>query len=152
MKLFSILFKGPCVRIGQYYPLTLTSRIFRHWMRLCSTMKSSSGCAATLLSAPILQHVAGWDSLYYHFGVRQPGLLVGARGWVFSHCLWSPREWFYQKTSLNLILLCPVFGPLIRLLGKGKDQLWEEPFDYFFEVANHSVCYTNQVSFIVLTL
>ena len=41
------------------------SRMFRHWMRHCSTMKSlPSGCAPTLPSTPITQHVAGWDSLY----------------------------------------------------------------------------------------
>lgn len=32
--------------------------------------------AATLPSTPIIQHIAGWDNLYYDFGVRQPGLLV----------------------------------------------------------------------------
>ena len=41
---------------------------------------------------------------------------------------------------------------LIRLLGKGKDQLFDEHFDYLFEVANHGVFHTNQVSFIVVTL
>ena len=33
---------------------------------------------------------------------------------------------------------------LIRLLGKGKDQLFDEHFDYLFEVANHGVFHTTK--------
>ena len=70
------------------------SRIFRHWMRLCSRMKSSpSGCAATPPSTPIIQHVAGWDN---NFGVQQPGLLV-VRGWNCFTMFAEPRvrPWLY---------------------------------------------------------
>ena len=42
---------------------------------------------------------------------------------------------------------------LIGSLGKGKDRLFDEHFDYLFGVANHGVFWhPNQVSFIVVTL
>ncbi|EDR07321.1 uncharacterized protein LACBIDRAFT_328220 [Laccaria bicolor S238N-H82] len=50
---------------------------------------------ATLPSTPIILHVAGWDSLYYDFGVPRPGLLV-LRGW----CSFTLTLSVFQKSTV----------------------------------------------------
>jgi hypothetical protein len=39
----------------------------------------------------MIQHVVGWESLYYDFGVRQPGLLV-VRGWRYFTLFAEPHQ------------------------------------------------------------
>ena len=80
------------------------SRMFRHWMRHCSTLKSSpSGCAVNLVtSTPIIQHVAGWDSLYHDFGVRKPDLLV-VQGWGYFILFAEPQVMALLKEA-NVVL------------------------------------------------
>ena len=56
-----------------------------------STLKSSpSNYAITLPNTLIIQHFAGWNSLYYDFSVRKPGLLV-VRGWRYFTLFVEPQ-------------------------------------------------------------
>ena len=89
------------------------------------------GGAATLPSTPIIQHVAGWDSLYYDFGVRNWVFLLCEDG-ITLHCSRKPRN---------------VNGSL-----KGKDWPFDEQFDNIHEFANHGLFHANQVSFTVVVL
>ncbi|EDR04089.1 GPI-anchored small secreted protein [Laccaria bicolor S238N-H82] len=49
------------------------------------------------LSTPRIQHVAGWDGLYYDLGVRHPGLLV-VLGWRYFTKFAEPQT----KSGINL--------------------------------------------------
>ena len=100
-------------------------------------MKSlPSGCAAALPSTPIIQHVAGWDSLYYNFGVRHPGLLV-VRGWRYFTLFQrvAPLE---GVTKLNTLVPDVWLFPCQRIIGP-----FDEHFDYILKL-NHGVFCASQ--------
>ena len=117
--------KGPfhiCVHLTSCSASNL-SRIFRHWMRLCSTMKTSpSDCAATPPSTPIIQHGAGWNN---DFGVRRPGQVLVVLGWRCFTMFAQPwvRQWLYERRSLNSILSCPMFGSSVVNGSSEKGRL-----------------------------
>ncbi|KIJ97335.1 hypothetical protein K443DRAFT_9987 [Laccaria amethystina LaAM-08-1] len=77
----------------------------------------------------MIQHVVGWESLYYDFGVRQPGLLV-VRGWRYFTLFAEPHQGVALLEEETELKEC-------------KDRPFDENFDYILEL-NHGVLHANQ--------
>lgn len=81
-------------------------------------MKSSPfGCAVTLPSTPIIQQVAGWDSVYHNFGVRQPAGLLVVRGLPDSTVRGASGSGSVRRAKLSTVV--PDIW-LQRIVGEGR--------------------------------
>ena len=114
------------------------SRMFRHWMTLCLTMKSSPSGA--------LQHyqvsMSQYGIAYTMISAFDNRVFFLVRGWRYFTPFAEPQGVALYKRLLNSILSSPMFSSSLvnESLGKGKGRPFNEHLITFSNL-QMSVCF-----------